>query len=125
MMVSVHSSYVPLETIADRLQYHGCDRVRSVRRLFAKHRMPVIKRGRGAYATTEQTFAALIEAMTCSPSESAANISTSAVRSVSAKKCESSKSILAEQIAATLQTPIAQNSKQKSATNSFTVVEEG
>jgi len=117
---------LPLTTIADRLQYAGKDRVRSVRRLFARHDIPIIKRSRGAYFTTEQQYTALIEAMIkCSPSASAANSSTSVARSVSAGKRASSKNILAAQIAETLQTPIAPNSKPISGTKSFTVVEGG
>lgn len=52
---------LPLTTIADRLQYSGKDRVRSVRRLFARHDIPIIKRSRGAYFTTEQQREAAYE----------------------------------------------------------------
>jgi hypothetical protein len=34
-----------LATIAERLHYKGRDQQRSVRRLFARHRVPMIKRG--------------------------------------------------------------------------------
>src|SRR6516162_3138190 len=96
----------PLSTIADRLHYTGRDRERSVRRLFERHRVSIIKRSRGAYFVTEAQYAELIEKMTtCSRSGAEARTSTSAVRSVSGGKRASSKSILAERIAATTPTP--------------------
>jgi len=55
---------LPLTTIADRLHYVGIDRERSVRRLFAKYSVPIVKRGRGSYFVTEQQYEELIEAMT-------------------------------------------------------------
>jgi hypothetical protein len=116
---------LPLTTIADRLHYNGTDRERSVRRLFVKHGVPFIRRGRGVYFVTEEQYEALIEAMTCSPSEGAAKNSTCAGRSVSGARRGSSRSILAAQIAETLQKPIGQSSKQKSDTKCFTVVEGG
>ena len=108
-----------LETIADRLHYAGSDRERRVRRLFARHDVPIIKLGRGSYFVTEFQFAALIEATTCLPCASAAKTGTSVVRSVSGGKRASSKSILAAQIDATLQTPTDRSSKPKRATKSF------
>jgi hypothetical protein len=117
-----------LAIIADRLQYAGSDRERSVRRLFERHEIPIIRRGRGAYFATERQYAALLEAMTtCSHSGkgSTAKSSTSAVRSVSGARRESSQNILAEQIAAILQTPTDRGSKPKSAMKSFTVVAGG
>jgi len=120
------SELLPLSTIADRLHYTGRDRERSVRRLFVRHRVPIIKRGRGAYLVTEGQFAKLIEKMTtCLPSGVEAKTSISVARSVSGAKRASSKSILAEQIAVTMQKPIAQNSRPTSGTKSFTVVEGG
>ena len=117
---------LPLTTIADRLHYVGIDRERSVRRLFAKYSVPIVKRGRGSYFVTEQQYEALIEAMTiCSTSGGAAKISTSVGRSVWVAKRGSSKSILAAQIAETLRKPIGQSLKQKSDTKCFTVVEGG
>src|SRR5262249_54690238 len=91
---------VPLATIAERLHYSGRDQERSVRRLFQRHGVPMIKRGRGAYFVTEAQYAELIEKMTtCSRSGVEANTSTSAVRSVSGRKGVSSKNILAERLA--------------------------
>ena len=115
-----------LTTVANRLHYLGRDRERSVRRLFAQHGVSMIKRGRRAYFITEWQYAALIEKMTtCLPSGAEARTTTSEVRSVSGRKRGSSKSILAEQIAAMTQTPTDRSSKLKSATKSFTVVEGG
>ena len=115
-----------LATIAARLHYRGRDRERSVRRLFALHRVPIIKRGRGAYLVTEGQFAELIEKMTtCLPSGAEARTSTSVVRSVSGGRSVSSKSILAERITEKMQTRIVRSSKPKSAMKSFTVVEGG
>ena len=51
-----------LATIAARLHYSGRDRERSVRRLFARHRVPIIKRGRGAYFVSDAQFTELIDA---------------------------------------------------------------
>src|SRR5215469_16659298 len=115
-----------LATVADRLHYTGRDRERSVRRLFAHHGVSMIRRGRRVYFVTERQYAELIEKMTtCSPSGNAANTSTCAVRFVSGGKRASSKNILADQIAATMQTHTDRSSKRKSVTKSFTVVEGG
>jgi hypothetical protein len=114
-----------LATIAEWLRYEGRDRERSVRRLFARHGVRMIRRGRGVYFVTEQQFAELIEKMTCLPSDGEAKSFTSAVRSVSGAKRVSSKSILAGQIAAKLQKRTAPSSNPISDTKSFTVVEGG
>jgi hypothetical protein len=115
-----------LSQIADRLHYMGRNPERSVRRRFEKFGVSMIKRSRGAYFVTEALYAELIEKMaTCSPSGAEARTSTSAVRSVLGGKRASSKSILAERIAATTQTPTDRSSKPKSAMKSFTVVEGG
>src|SRR6476646_9370584 len=100
------ASLIPLRTIAERLHYNGRDRERSVRRLFARHGVPMIRRGRGVYLVTEGLYVELIEKMTtCSPSGSGANTGTSAVRSESGGKRASSKSILAERLAETMRRP--------------------
>src|SRR5215469_2630295 len=117
------SAMLTLATVADRLHYTGRDRERSVRRLFALQGVSMIRRGRRVYFVTEWQYAELIEKMTtCSPSGNGANTSTCAVRSVSGGKRASSKNILAEQIAATMQTRTDRSSKRKSATKSFTVM---
>src|SRR6516165_8036627 len=124
-MISAGELY-PLSTIADRLHYMGRDRERSVRRLFERLRVPMIKRSRGAYFVTEAQYAELIEKMTtCSRSGVEAKTSISVARSVSGAKHASLKSILAEQIAVTMQKPIGQNSRPRSGMKSFTVVEGG
>jgi hypothetical protein len=124
-MISV-SELIPISIIADRLHYMGRDRERSVRRLFERHRVSIIKRSRGAYFVTEAKYAELIEKMTtCSPSGNAANTSTSAARSVSGGKRASSKSILREEIAARMQRNTVPSSKPMSGTKCFTVVEGG
>jgi hypothetical protein len=116
----------PLSVIAERLHFMGPDRERSVRRLFERHRVSIIKRGPGVYFATAAQYAELIEKMTtCSQSGVEAKTSISVARSVSGGKRASSKSILAERIAATTLTPTDRSSKRKSATKSFTVVEGG
>src|SRR4051812_19902669 len=84
-----------LAVVAERLGYAGRDRDRSVRRLFDRHGVPIIRCGRGVYWVTEALYQELLGRMTtCSRSGNAENTSTSAVRSVSARKRESSQSIL-------------------------------
>ena len=114
-----------LKEVADDLHYRGIDRERSVRRLFARMGIKILRPSRGIYLVTDLQFEQLIEAMTCLPCGSAEEIGTSVVRSVSGAKRESSKNILAAQIAATLQTPTGRSSKRTSGTKSFTVVEGG
>jgi hypothetical protein len=115
-----------MEAVAERLQYGGRDHLRSVRRLFGRHGVPMIRRGRAAYFVTEAQYAELIEKMTtCSQSDVEAKTTTSAVPSVSGGRRVSSKSILAGRIAETMRRPTGRNSRQKSDTKSFTVVEGG
>jgi hypothetical protein len=114
-----------LATIAERLHYSGRDQKRSVRRLFARHRVAMIKRGRGVYFVTEQQYAELIEKLTCLASGAEAKTSTPAVRSVSGGKRVSSKNILAGRIAAKLQKNTVPSSKPISDMKSFTVVQGG
>jgi hypothetical protein len=117
---------VPLEVVADRLCYTGSDRERSVRRLFSRHGVPIIRRGRGIYFVTELQYAALIEAMTTfSPSGSAAKNSTSGGRSGWGGKRASSKSTLQAAIAEKMPKHTSRSSKRISATKPFTVVEGG
>jgi integrase len=72
-----------LATVAERLHCDGRDRERSVRRLFERHGVCMIRRGRRAYFVTEGQYAELIEKMTvCSQSGGEAKNSMSAVRSV-------------------------------------------
>src|SRR5262245_59015811 len=105
-----------LETIAERLHYTGSDRERSVRRLFAQHRVPIIRRGRSAHFVTEQQYAALLEALTtCSHSEGAVQNSTSVARSVSGARRATSQSTLRAAIAEMVPKPTDRTSKPRSA----------
>ena len=63
-----------LAEIADHLRYTGCDRERSVRRLFDRYGVPVLRRDRSTFLVTEKQLASLLEAMECSPSENAADL---------------------------------------------------
>src|SRR5713226_757906 len=114
-----------LAEIADRLRYDGSDRERSVRRLFHRHKIGLVRRDRGTYLVSETQYASLLEAISCSRSGSAANTSTSEVRSVSGAKRDSSKNILAAQIAGMMPTTTKRNSKPTSGTKSFTVLAGG
>jgi hypothetical protein len=126
MLPALAANLLTVDDVADRLHFAGLNRNRWFQRLFMRHGVQFIRRGKGVYFVTERQYAALIEAMTtCSQSESAANTSTSAVRSVSGGKRASSRNILAAQIAATLQTPTDRSSKRIYATKSFTVVAGG
>jgi hypothetical protein len=114
-----------LSEVADRLRIDGRDRERSVRRLFERHRIGIMRLGSRSFLVAERQYAALLEAMTCLRSESVAKSIMSAERSVLVAKRESSKSILAAQIDATMQTPTDQSSKPTSGTKSFTVLTGG
>jgi hypothetical protein len=71
-------------------------------------------------------YAELIEKMTiCSRSDAEAKSSTPVVRSVSGAKRASSKNILAERLAEMRPRPTARNSRPKSGSKSFTVLEGG
>src|SRR5262245_10101186 len=72
-----------LEEIADLLRYTGRDRARSVRRLFERCRISLLRRDRSTFLATEHQLETLLEALTCSPSESAAGSTTSVARSAS------------------------------------------
>src|SRR5262245_35768505 len=54
------SVLLPLAVVADRLCYTGSDRERSVRRLFLRHGVPFIRRGRGAFFVTELQYASTL-----------------------------------------------------------------
>ncbi|MBV8049670.1 MAG: hypothetical protein JOZ80_00700 [Acidobacteriaceae bacterium] len=93
-----------LDEVADYLRYSGRDRQRSVRRLFERHRIPLLRRDRGTFLVSDGELAALVEAMKCSPSASAAGSTTSVGRSVSVAKPAGSKSTLRAAIAARMPT---------------------
>jgi hypothetical protein len=125
--VGVLSDTTPLTLaeVADRLRVAGQDCERSVRRLFDRHGINILRPNHRTFLVTERQYAALLEAMTCSPSESAAKSITSGARSVLVVRRESSKNILREQIAATMQTRTDRSLRPKSGMNSFTVLEGG
>jgi hypothetical protein len=80
-----------LAEIADELRYGGSDRERSVRRLFARHGVSMVRRDR--FFVTERQYTALLEAMTCSQSAGVAVSITCVARSASGARNASSKSI--------------------------------
>jgi hypothetical protein len=115
-----------LAAIAERLQYTGRDRKRSVRRLFARHGVPMIERGRGVYFVTEQQYSALLEAMTtCSHSDDAGRNSTSAARSASGVKRGTSKNTLRAAIAERTRKRTDRGLKPRSVMSCFTVLAGG
>jgi hypothetical protein len=117
--------FYTLLDIADRLHIPGKDRVRTVRRLFRRLEIPFLQRCRGRDLVTECQFAALIEAMTCSPYENAASVSTSVARSVSVERPASSKSIARDALGERMLRRTDRVLKTNSGTKSFTVQEGG
>src|ERR1700757_1600543 len=89
-----------LDEVADHLRYVGGDRERSVRRLFQRYGVPLLRRDRGTFLVSAQQFAALLEAMNCSASGNEVGSTTSVARSASVAKPAGSKSTLRAAIAA-------------------------
>src|SRR2546426_3987142 len=89
-----------LAEVADLLRYAGRDRERSVRRLFERSRIPLLRRDRGTFLATEQQVGTLLEALKCSPCGNEDGFTTSVARSVSVAKPAGSKSTLRDAIAA-------------------------
>jgi TilS substrate C-terminal domain len=118
--MSALSRLYTLDEVADQLRYAGRDRERSVRRLFGRHHIPLLRRDRSTFLVAEQQLAALMEAMKCSQSENEGVFGTSVVRSVSARKLEPSKSTLRDVIARKMPKPTGPASKAKSGTSSYT-----
>jgi hypothetical protein len=114
-----------LAEIAARLRIPGRDKERTVRRLFERHHIGILRLNHRTFLVTPRQFAALLDAMTCSPSEGAAKSTTSEARSALVVRRASSKNILAAQIAETMQTRTARSSRPKSGTSCFTVHEGG
>lgn len=113
-MKSANSMALKLYTlaeVAEELRYMGRDRERSVRRLFERHAITLLRRDRGTFLVMDQQLAALLEAMKCSPSENAAHSGISVVRSASAVKPVGSKSTLRDVIAEKMQKRTAPVSK--------------
>ena len=100
-----------LAEVADDLRYTGTDRERSVRRLFQRYRIPILRRDRGTFLATDQQLAARLEAMKCSPSESAVESGTSVARSVLVVKPVASKSTLRDAISEQMQKATGRVSK--------------
>jgi hypothetical protein len=117
--------FYTLTEIAERLHIFGKDRVRTVRRLLRRREIPFLQRCRGGDLVTERQFAALIEAMTCSPCENAASVFTSVARSVSVERPASSKSTARDALAAKMQRHTDRALKTNFDMKSFTVQEEG
>ena len=88
-----------LAEVAEELRYTGRDRERSVRRLFERHAITLLRRDRGTFLVTDQQLAALLEALKCSPSENVAVSGMFAARSVSVAKPVASKNTLRDAIA--------------------------
>ena len=119
-----HTLY-DLSEIADALHYTGADRERSVRRIFARHGIAILRRDRRTFLVTEQQYAALLEAIKCSPSAGEADSGTSVVRSVSVAKAASSKNTLRAAIERRMPRRTARGSKRTSGGKCFTVLAGG
>ena len=114
-----------LSEIAEILHYTGRDRERSVRRVFKRHGIPILRRDRNTFLATEQQLNALLEVMKCSAPAAAGGSGTSVARSVSVAKPASSKSTLRDAIAKKMPKRIARDSKVRSGAKCFTVVAGG
>jgi hypothetical protein len=88
-----------LAEIAYELRYSGRDHERSVRRLFQRFGIQILRRDRGTFLVTEHQLAALVDAMKCSPSENVVAFGTSVARSASVAKPVASKNTLRDAIA--------------------------
>ena len=80
--------------VADQLRYTGSDRERSVRRLFQRYGIPILRRDHGTFLVTDEMVGMLLEAMKCSPSENAVTSGMSVARSASVARPATSKSTL-------------------------------
>jgi hypothetical protein len=86
--------------LADALHYTGSDRERSVRRLFDRHGISLLRLDRRTFRATGEQVAALMEAMKYSRSENAVQPGKSAIRrSVWTAKSVASKKDLKDLIA--------------------------
>ena len=113
---------ITLAELADRLRFDGRDRARSVRRCFRRHGLELLDGGKA----TEALYQELLWRMQgCSASADAARSTTAAVRSASAGKCATSKSILRAAVNERLRTRTRTGSRRKSETRSFTVLPGG
>jgi len=116
----------PLEYVAERLHYSGKDRIRSVRRLFAKHGVPYLRRDAHTQLVTEAQWRLLLARMeTCSSLGNEAASTTSVERCESGKRSKPSKSTVRDLIASKLPTSTEPDSNPKSDRSSFTVLRGG
>ena len=83
-MTQTARRFLTLEEVADRLRITGKDQRRSVRELFRKHGVPIIRK-RNSLVSEEQ-FESLVEAMTGSLSGNAVGSITPGARSVSVRR---------------------------------------
>ena len=111
---------IELEEIARRLKFDGTDLRRSVRRVFDRHHVPLIKRGRNNFFATEAQYALLMERMECLQSEKKANGTTVEARSVSGRRSRGSKSTLRDAVNATLRKRTEPSSNANYSKNSST-----
>ncbi len=114
-----------LSEVADLLRYDGKDRERSVRRLFRKYGVSIIRRDRNTFLVLPNQYKALMEAMTCSPSEDAVAFGTVEVQSVSARPSGRSKNTLRAAINARMPKPIGPTSNTNYSKKLFTAVPGG
>ena len=114
-----------LAEVADDLRYEGKDRERSVRRLFDRLGVPMLRRDRNTYLVTEQQLDTIRKAITCSQSENEADFIIAAARSVSVKRPGKLKSSVQDKIKNALRKSTSTRSPEKSGGRSFTVVAGG
>jgi hypothetical protein len=101
--VAENAQLYTLAEVAERLRYAGYDRERSVRRLFERHKIPLLRRDYHTFLVSADQFAALLEAMRCSRSENEARSGTPVVRSEWVNRSVTSKNTLRDVIAKKMQ----------------------
>jgi hypothetical protein len=116
-----------LDEVATILRYIGTDRERSVRGLFRRHGITILRRDHDTWLVTEAHLATLMEALDqCSRLESDAAASiTSAERSASAAPRESSTKQARDLIAERMLKRTGRSSRRKSGASSLTVLAGG
>ena len=119
------SRLLTLTEVADILRYEGKDRERSVRRLFDRLGVPMLRRDRNTYLVTEQQLDTIRKAITCSQSENEAGFTTAAARSVLVKRPDKLRNTVQAKIKNELRKSTPTRSPEKSGGRSFTVVAGG
>ncbi len=114
-----------LSEVADLLRYDGKDRERSVRRLFRKYGVSIIRRDRNTFLVLPEQYKALMEKMTCLPSEDEVACGTVEVQSVSAKPSGRSKNTLRAAISAKMPKPTGPTSSTNFSKKLFTALPGG